>query len=109
MANRTASLLRNVSVGRPPSAAATAMSRATVTFSGSSSPVVKLMAALFPMALTLLDVHDVTPSVSVGGGEGAMTGTPEALAAAPDPGRELRTALEHLRLEGAIFIRGDYT
>src|SRR6266550_7392388 len=46
-ASRTASLVRNMSVGRPASAAPTATRNATVTFSESSSPVVKLMTVLF--------------------------------------------------------------
>src|SRR5690242_11321040 len=46
MASLTASLVRNMSTGRPDSAAPTATRNATVTFSGSSRPVVKLMTAL---------------------------------------------------------------
>src|SRR2546430_14235823 len=49
-ARRTASLVRNMSVGRPASAAPTATRNATVTFSVSSSPVVRLMTALPAMA-----------------------------------------------------------
>src|SRR3954466_6623184 len=45
-AGRTASLVRNMTVSRPFSAAPTATRNATVTFSGSSSPVVRLMTAL---------------------------------------------------------------
>src|SRR3989454_11337604 len=48
-ASLTASLVKNMSVGRPDSAAPTATRNATVTFSGSSSPVVKLMTALLGM------------------------------------------------------------
>src|SRR5437899_10356118 len=51
-ARRTASLVRNMSVGLPDSAAPTATKNATVTFSGSSSPVVKLMTAFAAMART---------------------------------------------------------
>src|SRR5882762_2480539 len=51
-ASRTASLVRNMRVGRPDSAAPTATKKATVTFSGSSSPVVKLMTAFAAMART---------------------------------------------------------
>ncbi|MFC5039768.1 hypothetical protein [Ornithinimicrobium kibberense] len=46
-ARRAASLVRNIIVGRPASAAPTATRKATVTRSGSSRPVVRLMAALF--------------------------------------------------------------
>src|SRR5690349_12413646 len=45
-ASLTASLVRNIRVGRRCSAAATATRNATVTFSGSSRPVVKLTTAL---------------------------------------------------------------
>src|SRR6478736_295707 len=44
--SRTASLVRNISVVRPCSAAPTATRNATVTFSGSSSPVIRLITAL---------------------------------------------------------------
>src|SRR4030081_774068 len=53
-ARRTASLLRNMSVSRPHSAAPTATRRATVTFSGSSRPVGRLMTALLAIVLALL-------------------------------------------------------
>jgi hypothetical protein len=46
-ASRTASLVRNIKVGRPSSAAPTATRNATVTRSASSRPVVRLMTA-FP-------------------------------------------------------------
>src|SRR6185437_6781762 len=49
-ASRAASLVRNISVCRPCSAAPTATRNATVTFSVSSSPVVRLITAL-PIAL----------------------------------------------------------
>src|SRR2546423_15097040 len=56
-ASRTASLVRNMSVGRPASAAPTATRKATVTFSVSSSPVLRLMTALLAMTAPLcLDV-----------------------------------------------------
>src|SRR6266487_6785673 len=45
-ASRTASLAWNINVGRPASAAPTATRNATVTFSGSSRPVVRLITAL---------------------------------------------------------------
>src|SRR2546427_12909558 len=45
-ASRTASLVKNMSVSRPFSAAPTATRNATITFSGSSRPVVRLMTAL---------------------------------------------------------------
>src|SRR5438094_374134 len=53
-ASRTASLVRNMSVGRPDSAAPTATRKATVTFSGSSSPVVRLMTALPAMGFSFV-------------------------------------------------------
>src|SRR5579859_1913829 len=59
-ASRTASLARNISVGRPPSAAPSATRKATVTFSGSSSPVVRLITAFPGMASSpLLQADDV--------------------------------------------------
>src|SRR5438105_15892627 len=52
-ASLTASLVKNMSVSRPFSAAPRATRNATVTFSGSSSPVVKLMTALPAMTIPL--------------------------------------------------------
>ena len=55
-ARRTASLAWNISVGRPASAAPTATRKATVTFSGSSRPVVRLITAFPAMAAPLSSV-----------------------------------------------------
>ena len=52
-ASRTASLAWNIKVGRPDSAAPTATRNATVTFSGSSKPVVRLITALPAIAASL--------------------------------------------------------
>src|SRR5262245_29950083 len=52
-ASRTASLAWNIRVGRPDSAAPTATRKATVTFSGSSRPVVRLITALPAIAASL--------------------------------------------------------
>jgi hypothetical protein len=60
-ASRTASLVRNIRVCRCCSAAATATRNATVTFSGSSRPVVKLMTALPLMPAPLQGHHDPSP------------------------------------------------
>src|SRR6266536_6210773 len=49
VARRTASLVRNIRVGRPCSAAATATRKATVTRSGASMPVIRLMTAFCAM------------------------------------------------------------
>jgi hypothetical protein len=49
-----ASLVRNITVGRPDSAAATAVRKATVTFSGSSRPVARVIAALASMVALLV-------------------------------------------------------
>src|SRR6476619_109794 len=54
--SRTASLVRNISVVRPCSAAPTATRNATVTFSGSSSPVLRLITALSMVATTFPSV-----------------------------------------------------
>src|SRR5687767_4312303 len=57
-ASRTASLVRNIRVGRPDSAAPTATRKATVTFSVSSSPVVRLTTALPGIGCLLLGMLD---------------------------------------------------
>ena len=38
-----------------------------------------------------------------------MTGTPVTMTATPDPGTALASTLDHLHLEGAVFLRGEYT
>jgi hypothetical protein len=56
-ASRTASLAWNIRVGRPASAAPTATRNATVTFSGSSSPVVRLITAFPAITASLSGTH----------------------------------------------------
>ena len=50
-------------------------------------------------------------SVSTRGGPDAMTVTPRTMTGTPQPAPTpmLATALDHLRVEGAIFLRGEYT
>jgi hypothetical protein len=52
-ASRTASLVWNIRVDRPDSAAPTATRKATATFSGSSRPVLRLITAFPATAVSL--------------------------------------------------------
>src|SRR5439155_26651090 len=73
-ASRTASLVRNMGVGRPDSAAPTATRKATVTFSVSSSPVLRLMTA-FPAIAAPLSIWRRGPGGAAGASRRDATST----------------------------------
>src|SRR6266700_2263237 len=100
-ASRTASLVKKTRVGRPDSAAATATSIATVTFSRSSSPVVKLITAL-PMSIPSRRHRSLWSGPIVGLDGGCDAESVSFPVAVPDPTSDVT----RLRLRPNSWHRG---